>query len=125
MGAVIGENKILQLRFVQCRNKTVDRTIPDPLDALRLPGDQDLCGAQHLPATSSMMIQIVVENLHLRRNVGKFFQENLPDFFSRKLLTSLIGQIVNSLSNLRMHRLGEIEAVLLIKDVGDASLSTL
>ena len=71
------------------------------------------------------MIQIVVENLHLRRNVGKFFQENLPDFFSRKLLTSLIGQIVNSLSNLRMHRLGEIEAVLLIKDVGDASLSTL
>ena len=50
-------------------------------------------------------------------NVHKFLKENLPNLLGREFLTPFVGEVIDPLSNLRMHRLGQIVSVLLVDDV--------
>src|ERR1039457_1446854 len=122
MLGIADDVELRELRRPQRADERVDRAVAGPCErALRSVRD-DPCLALDRRVALRGLEMLESDG---RRPVQVLPLERIPDLRGRELGALRVGQVVDGPADLLVHELGQLEAELLLEDVGDSALSRL
>ena len=103
----------------------IDRPVPGADGLARLAIKYDGRSTLHLTALADMVDELVFGDIERAGNVDELAEEGLADFIEGKFAAEFVGEVVDAFADLRVHGLGQIEAVLAVEHIGNAAFARL